>query len=190
MVNPNDIIVEKSSGDIAETKQQISSNIPLTDGETILWHRESTRGIIHKEVTTEDAVTNKRCLKYDVQNKQVVAQVGIDKMPEVVIMNIHRVNNSLGGGVFLSPRMLGLPIGLYGGPRRGNMNVFGDVSLMVNGSIVMTIENVKDPQGVRQLIGALKRAHLGPRGRMWAAQRMGRPFQRFGTQTGAPDLDQ
>jgi RNA polymerase subunit RPABC4/transcription elongation factor Spt4 len=188
-VNPSDIIVEQSSANTAEPKQQISSNIPLTEGETILWHRESTHGIIHKEVATEDAVTNKRCLKYDVQNKQVVAQVGIDKMPEVVIMNIHRVNDSLGGGVFLSPRMLGLPIGLYGGPRRGNMNVFGDVSLMVNGSLIMTIENVKDPQGVRQLIQALKRAHLGPLGRMWAAQRMGRPFQRFGRQAGTPDIE-
>ena len=186
-VNPNEIITEQSN---AESKPQITSNIPLAEGETILWHRESTHGVIHKEVTFEDAVTNKRCLKYDVPNKRVVAQVGIENMPEVVIMNVHRVNDSLGGGIFLTPRMLGLPglpLGLYGGPRRGNLKIFGDVSLMVKGNIVMTFENVKDPQGVRQLIQALKRAHAGPMGRRWAAQRMGGPFQRFRKQVDEPD---
>lgn len=187
IVNPKDIIAEQSN---VESKPQVTSNIPLTEGETILWNRDSTHGVIHKEVTFEEAVTNKRCLKYDVPNRRVVAQVGIENMPEVVIMNVHRVNDSLGGGIFLTPRMLGLPrlpLGLYGGPRRGNLKIFGDVSLMVKGNIVMTLEDVKDPQGLRQLIQALKRAHLGPTGRMWAAQRMGRPLQRFGKQAGTPD---
>jgi hypothetical protein len=160
----------------------------LAEGERILWHRDSTHGIIRKEVTLEEAVTNKRCMKYDVPNDKVLAQAGIESMPEVVVMNLHRVNDSLGGGIFLTPRMPGLPglpVGLYGGPRRGNLKVFGDISLMVNGNIVMTFENIKDPQGVRQLIQALKRAHLGPRGR-WVAQRMG-PFRGFGRQIGARD---
>lgn len=186
-VNPNAIIAEQSN---VESKPQIASNIPLTEEETILWHRDSTHGVIHKEVTFEEAVTNKRCLKYDVPNRRVVAQVGIENMPEVVIMNLHRVNDSLGGGIFLTPRMLGLPglpVGVYGGPRRGNLKVFGDVSLMVKENIVMTFENIKDPQGLRQLIQALKRAHLGPTGRMWTAQRIGGPFQRFRRQAGAPD---
>jgi hypothetical protein len=114
-----------------------------------------------------------------------MAQVGIENLPEVVIMNVHRVSDSLGGGVFLTPRMLGLPglpIGLYGGPRRGNLKISGDVSLMVNGNIVMTFESVNDPQGVRQLIQALKRARLVPMARLWRAQR-DRPFGRHGTQT-------
>jgi len=187
VVNPSDIIVEQS---IAESKPQITSSIPLIEGETILWHRDSKHGVIHKEVTLEEAVTNKRCLKYDVQNRRIVAQIGIENMPEVVIMNVHRVNDSLGGGIFLTPRMLGLPglpIGLYGGPRRGNLKISGDVSLMVNGNVVMTFENVNSPQGLRQLIQALKRGRMGPMRRMWAAQRMGRPFQRFDGQFAAPD---
>ena len=187
IVNPSEIIAEQS---IAESKPQITSSIPLIEGETILWHRDSKHGVIHKEVTLEEAVTNKRCLKYDVQNRRIVAQIGIENMPEVVIMNVHRVNDSLGGGIFLTPRMLGLPglpIGLYGGPRRGNLKISGDVSLMVNGNVVMTFENVNSPQGLRQLIQALKRERMGPMRRMWAAQRMGRPFQRFDGQFAAPD---
>jgi len=185
-VNPNAIIAEETK---SETKTQIASTIPLAEGENILWHRDSTHGVIHKEVTLEEAVTNRRCVKYDVQNHQVLAQVGIENMPEVVIMNVHRVNDSLGGGVFLTPRMLGLPglpFGLYGGPRRGNLKISGDISLMVNGGIVMTFENVNDPQGVRQLIQALKRAHLGARG-MWPHARMGRQFQRLGGQLDTED---
>jgi hypothetical protein len=178
-VNPNNIIAEQS---VAESKPQITSEIPLTEGEKILWHRDSKHGLIRKELTLEEAVTNKRCLKYDVQNRRIVAQVGIENMPEVVIMNVHRVNDSLGGGIFLTPRMLGLPglpIGLYGGPRRGNIKISGDVSLMVNGNVVMTFENVSSPQGLRQLIQALKRERMGPMRRMWATQGMGKPFQRF-----------
>jgi len=185
-VNPNDVISEEHK----VNSVQPSSNIPLTEGERILWHRDSTHGLIHKEVAFEEAVTNKRCMRYDVPNRRIVAQVGIDSMPEVVIMNVHRVNDSLGGGIFLTPRMLGLPglpVGLYGGPRRGNLKIFGDVSLLVSGNIVMTFENIKDPQGLRQLIQALKRAHLGPMsGRMWAAERSRGPFQRFGRQHGEP----
>ena len=58
---------------------------------------------------------------------------------------------------------------------------------MVKGNVVMTFENVSSPQGLRQLIQALKRERMGPMRRMWAAQRMGRPFQRFDGQFGAPD---
>ena len=185
-MNPNELLPEEHG----EHTPQLTSTIPLTEGERILWHRDSTHGLIHKETTFEEAVTNKRCMRYDVPNRRIVAQVGIDSMPEIVIMNVHRVNDSVGGGIFLTPRMLGLPglpIGLYGGPRRGNLKIFGDVSLLVSGNIVMTFENIKDPQGLRQLIQALKRAHLGPMsGRMWAAERSRGQFQRFGRQQGEP----
>jgi len=176
--NPNDLIAEE-----IDEKAQITSSIPLSDDEKILWHRDLTHGFIHKEVTSEEAVTNKRCLRYDVANRRVLAQVSVGNNPEVVIMNVHRVNDSLGGGIFLTPRMLGLPglpLGLYGGPRRGNLKVSGDVSLMVDGKIVMTIENVKDPQGLRQLIQALKRAQVRPLGgRIWANRGFGRPVRTF-----------
>jgi len=167
-MQPTELIPEQTRT-INEPK--INTLIPLAQGETVLWHRDLTHGIIHKEVTVEEAVTNRRCLKFDATNKQVIAQVGIENNPEVVIMNMHRVNDSLGGGIFVTPRMLGLPwlpFGAYGGPRRGNLKIFGDVSLMVNGNVVLTFENVKDPQGVRQIIQALKRERIGP---MWQQRR-------------------
>ena len=177
--NIDEIITETP----VEERKQVNSVLPLADGENILWHRESSRGLIHKEVTIEEAVTNRRRLKYDVENKQVVAQIGINHWPEVVVMNMHRVNDSIGGGVFLTPRMFGLPglggLGLYGGPRRGYLKVFGDVSFMNEGKTVLTFENVKDPQGVRQLVEALKRQQ-GFRGpwppRQWPGRRF-RPQQ-------------
>jgi hypothetical protein len=117
-IDPDAVIAE----DRHEEAKHVNSTIPLVDDETILWHRESTQGLIHKEVFLEEAVTNKRCLKFDVKNKQVVAQIGITRRPEVVVMNLHRVNDSIGGGIFLTPRMFGIPLpgGVYGGPRRGS----------------------------------------------------------------------
>jgi hypothetical protein len=149
-----------------------------------LWHKEITRGLVHKEVVMEEAVTNKRCMKYNTESKQVVAQVGIGHWPEVVIMNVHRVNDSLGGGVFLTPRMFGLPglggFGVYGGPRRGTLKIFGDISFLSEGKVIMTFENVKDPQGVKQLVEALKRQEgfQGPgRVRPWLGPRFRPPQQ-------------
>jgi hypothetical protein len=171
--DPNAVISENQQGEVP----QVTSSIPLVEGENILWHKETTHGLVHKEVVTEEAVTNKRCLKYDPKSMSIIAQIGIARWPEVVIMNVHRVNDSLGGGVFLTPRMLGLPalpFGLYGGPRRGNLKVFGDVSFLSQGKVIMTFENVKDPQGVKQLVEALKRqaGFRGPGGmRPWAGPR-------------------
>jgi len=167
---PDEMIMEQGSQEI----KRVNSSIPLAEGETILWHRELTHGLIHKEVVMEEAVTNKRCLKYDVENKQIVAQVGIEHRPDVVVMNMHRQNDSLGGGVFLTPRMFGLPglggFGVYGGPRRGNIRMFGDVSIMSEGKIAMTFQNVQAPQGLRFLIESLKRERFGgPRNMRWRA---------------------
>jgi hypothetical protein len=131
--------------------------------------------LIHKEVIVEEAVTNKRCVKYDVQTEQIIAQIGIHYLPQIVVMNVRRINDSLGRGVFLTPRMFGLPglggFGVYGGPRRGYLKVFGDVSIMREGKVVITFENVKDPQGVRQLIEALKRESIPWNRRNWLAAR-------------------
>lgn len=158
-LNPvsGEIIVE----DRPQPEKQVSSAIPLAEGESILWHRAATRGLIHKEVIMEEAVTNNRCIKYDVEKKQILAQIGIEHRPEAVVMNVHRENQSLGGGVFLTPRILGLGgldgFGVYGGPRRGTIKVFGDVSIMSQAEVVMTFENIQSPQGLRLLIEALKR---------------------------------
>ena len=186
--SPDEIISENPSTEI----QKVQSLIPLNEGERILWHKETTHGLIHKDVTLEEAVTNQRCVKFDVAAKSVVAQIGITHWPEVVIMNLHRVNDSLGGGVFLTPRMFGLPglggFGVYGGPRRGNLKVFGDISFLNEGKVIMTFEDVKDPQGVKQLIEALKRQQgfQGPgagRMRPWLGPRF-RPRQGLGNPNG------
>jgi hypothetical protein len=129
----------------------------------------------------EEGVTNKRLVKYDVENKRILAQLGINHRPEVVVMNIHRVNDSLGGGVFLTPRMFGLGglggFGVYGGPRRGNIKVFGDVSFMNEGKVVLSFENVQAPQGLRMLVESLKRqsGFAGPGNRRPLMAR--RPFR-------------
>jgi hypothetical protein len=173
----DDVIIENKSN----SARQVDSVIPLHEGEGILWHREVTQGLLRKEVVLEEAVTNQRCIKYDVKNRQIVAQVGIDHRPEVVVMNRHRVSNSIGGGVFLAPRMFGLPglggFGAYGGPRRGNIKISGDASIISDGKIILTFENIQDPHGVRMLVEALKReaGFMGPRNpRRWLQMREAR----------------
>ena len=56
--NPIEIVTEQSK----DGPSQITSSVPLTEGEKILWHRDSRHGLIHKEVAFEEAITNKRCV--------------------------------------------------------------------------------------------------------------------------------
>jgi hypothetical protein len=67
------------------------------------------------------------------------------------------------------------------------LKVFGDVSPIVQGNIVMTFENIKDPQGLKQLVRALERVRAGPVGRMGFDRRMGGPFRRFREQADGLD---
>src|SRR5208282_1694028 len=82
-LSTDDIITENPS----DTIQQVSSKIPLASDEHILWHKESSRGLIHKEVMVEEAITNKRCLKYDVPAGQIIAQIGFNHLPQIVVIN-------------------------------------------------------------------------------------------------------
>jgi hypothetical protein len=151
----NEEISEVIPEETGKTNVQVSTVIPLAEGETILWHRENTSGLLQKHVTVEEAITSKRCLKYDVERKQIIAQVPISRNLEILVMNVHRVNDSVEGGVFLTPRLFGLRIpgiGVHAGPRRGNIKVFGDASVLCEGKTLMTFQNIEWPQGVRQLV--------------------------------------
>jgi hypothetical protein len=147
---------------------KVDSKIPLLQNENILWHRDFSHGILHRTVMVEEAITNLRCMKYDVAQGKLLAQVYMSSFPELVIMNSRRVSNSLGGGVFITPRLFGVRglggLGAYGGPRRGSSKAFGDLSVIDGGKIVMTLAGVEDPQGIRQLVEALKRELGGGRG--------------------------
>ncbi|MGA2240286.1 MAG: hypothetical protein ABSG74_13850 [Candidatus Bathyarchaeia archaeon] len=67
--------------------------------------------------------------------------------------------------------------GAYGGPRRGNIKIFGDASIMSDGKIIVTFEDIQDPHGLRMLVEALKReaGFMGPPNpRRWLQMREAR----------------
>jgi DNA-directed RNA polymerase subunit RPC12/RpoP len=94
----------------------------LLSGECILWHRDFLKGILHRRIVNRDIVTNFRCLKYDLNEKTVSAQVPLLGC-DVIVMNTHRVSESVGGGTFVGTR----GVGVYGGPRHGVSKIVGDL---------------------------------------------------------------
>lgn len=118
-------------------------------GERVLWQRNLTRGIIHKQVIIEERITNVRIIRYNVETHTLLSQIGWKLKPDVFVANLRRSSQSLGSGLYSE--------GVYAGSRTGTSRTIGDVIIMNNGVINTKLSGVADPQGVEQLINTLKR---------------------------------
>jgi hypothetical protein len=134
-----------------EVTQKPVTFVPIGQiaGEKVLWKRDIKRGIIHKEVTVEERITNIRIFQYNVETQKLMSLIPLKMLPDVVIQNSRRSSQSTGSGVY--------SYGVYTGSRSGTSRTIGDVVIMKNGVIYTRLRNVVDPQGVKQLINRLKK---------------------------------
>lgn len=116
--------------------------------EKILWKRDLTRGIIHKQVTVQEGITNKRIFQHNVETHQF-SQVSMSGNFDVVVSNARPHSQSYGGGLYGG--------GVYTGSRSGTSRTIGCVDIMKDGVRYIRLSNVIDPQGVKQLINTIKR---------------------------------
>lgn len=126
--------------------------IGTVPGEKVLWQRDLTRGIIHKQVTVQERITNMRITRYEVETHK------FDQLPtknnfDVIVQNSRRSSQSYGGGSFVSS----YGMGVYSGSRSGTSRTIGDVVMLNNGVVLTRLRDVVDPQGVKQLINTIKR---------------------------------
>jgi len=135
-----------------EAFQQTRTNVVFipperVPNERILWSRDIKRGIIHKQVTVQERITNKRIFQYDVGTHKF-SQISMAGNFDVVISNPHRDSQSYGGGMYGG--------GVYTGSRSGTSRTIGCLDVLKDGVRYIRFSKVSDPQGLKQLINTVK----------------------------------
>jgi hypothetical protein len=123
----------------------------LPAGESVLWKRSFSKGIVHRHLTFTEVVTNMRAMCIDDENVKLAGYIPL-KMAEVFVDKEHREYSGVHTGVEAR--------GMYGGTSSGTSVTYGNVNFMSNGRIFLTFFNVRDPNGLKNLINASKKSSM------------------------------
>jgi hypothetical protein len=131
-----------ASSKVVPNQIDISSRF-LYHNEQVLWKRTFTKGIIHREATLTEMITNLRVLCIDDQSQQIVRAAPLGSST-IVVTNTRRDYS----GVRTGFERYGTNVGTT----RGTGVTIGDVQVFVQGRIVLTLSNIRDPFGLKRLI--------------------------------------
>lgn len=120
-------------------------------GESVLWKRSFSKGLMHRHLTFTEVVTNIRAMCIDDENVKLVGYIPL-KIAEVFVDKEHREYSGVHTGVEAR--------GMYGGTSSGTSATYGNVNFMSNGRIILTFFNVKDPNGLKSLINTSKKSSM------------------------------
>ncbi|MGI0083495.1 MAG: hypothetical protein ACREBQ_00265 [Nitrososphaerales archaeon] len=129
------------SGQVPQSSS-ISSPLMLS-GEQVLWKRTFSKGIIHKEATLTEMITNLRVLCID-DLQQVIVRAAPLGSATIAVTNTRRDYSGVHTGFER--------YGAYTGVSRGSGVTIGNVQVFVQGRIVLTLSNIRDPFGLKRLI--------------------------------------
>jgi hypothetical protein len=129
----------------------------LGNGEVELWSfAAKTKGFFRIKVIISLVVTNFRIMRVDQQNKKVLGYFLFTWLDDVIVMNTHRVSQSVGYGV---------STGHYvrTGQRfsSGTSKTIGDIVFIINGQKI-SWEGIPDPTGLKNFIKSIKRTMYDP----------------------------
>lgn len=123
----------------------------LYHGEQILWKRTFSKGIIHREETFTEAITNLRALVVDDKIGAIVRACPL-KGCQVVVTNTRRDSTQVRGGYGR--------YGTFGSTGFSRSSTSGDIQFLMQGNIVLTLHNIRDPFGLKRLVeGSLRSMH-------------------------------
>jgi len=119
----------------------------LIPGESVLWKRSFSKGIIRRHLTYTEVVTNLRAVCID-DERLILVRYAQVRQCEVSVENERRIYSGVHTGYSHS--------GVYGGISSGQSEMFGNVNFIQDGRIVLTLYNVNDPNGLKELVLAAK----------------------------------
>jgi hypothetical protein len=111
--------------------------------EQILWKRTLSKGIIHREATFTEVVTNLRAFVVDDALKSIVRACPL-RGSVVVVTNTRRNYSNARMGYGYSGR--------YASTGLGTSQTFGDIQFMMNGNLILSLHNIVDPYGLKKLV--------------------------------------
>ncbi len=124
------------------SQQSVASALALP-GEQVLWKRTFSKGIIHKEATLTEMFTSYRALCIDDQQNVIVRAAPL-RGAAIAVTNTRRDYRSMHTGIE--------HYGAYMGTSQGSGVTIGDVQVLYQGRIIMTLNNIRDPFGLKRLI--------------------------------------
>ena len=131
------------------TSQGLQSNQPpassplMLPNEQVLWKRTFSKGVIHREATLTELITNLRVLCIDDQHQIIVRAAPLGGAT-IAVTNTRRDYSGVHTGFER--------YGAYTGVSKGSGVTIGDVQVFVQGRIILTLSNIRDPFGLKRLI--------------------------------------
>jgi hypothetical protein len=121
-------------------------------GEQVIWKRTFSKGIIHREATFTEVITNMRAFVIDDIIRSIVRACPL-RGSVIVVTNTRRDSTQTRMGYGYS--------GHYGGAGIGTSHTVGDVQFLRNGNLILSLHHIVDPYGLKKLIdGSVKSSTL------------------------------
>jgi hypothetical protein len=152
--NPEPVSLSQPSAGQEEKQTNIpSSHAPFFyPGEQILWKRTFSKGVIHREATFTEVITNFRAFVIDDIINSIVRACPL-RGSVVVVTNTRRDSTQTRMGYGYSGR--------FGSAGIGTSHTVGDVQFIMNGNLILSLHNIVDPYGLKKLMeGSVKSSRL------------------------------
>jgi len=148
---------ENDSGAI--TNIEILPNTPfIARNEILLWYRTETKGLVHKNITWIDAITNYRIFQYNFENPGA-NYVILTSLDDIAVTNRYRVSAGQNYGFFTGQRYGSMRSGFYNSTGNSKSTSIGDVVFLANGRPFIKFNQVGDPSGMVKLVESARK-HL------------------------------
>jgi len=150
---------ESNEGSIVDL--EIFPNTPyLAENEVLLWYRIDTKGVIHRNITWIEAITNYRVFQYNFENHGINCII-LSGLDDVAVTNRYRVSQGQNYGVFTGQRYGSMRSGFYTSTGNSKSTSIGDVVFICNGKPLIQLNQVSDPSGVTKLVQSARKHLLG-----------------------------
>ena len=121
----------------------------MLPGESILWQRSFSKGLLNRHLTCTEVVTSLKAIVIDDENLSILRFASL-KNSVVTVDNQHRSYSGVHAGVSR--------YGAYTGTSTGQSVTYGNVNFIQNGAVALTLYNVSDPHGLKNLITAAQKS--------------------------------
>ncbi len=143
------IIYYKSNDEFKSSDINIWSG-HLQKGESMIWSHTEQKGIFQKYFSKTYAITNFRVFVYDHEINRMTGLLLMSELDDIVVTDTYRSSSSTRYG--------GYGYGISGGISRGESVTIGKITFMSNGKPVISLNGVSDPNGLKRLTQATKKA--------------------------------
>jgi hypothetical protein len=130
----------------------------IARNEVLLWYRIETKGLVHKNVTWIDAITNYRIFQYNFENHGA-GYIILTSLDDVAVKNRYRVSHGQNYGFFTGQRYGSMRSGFYNSTGNSKSTSIGDLVFIANGRPFVQFNQVADPSGVVKLVESARK-HL------------------------------